>query len=257
MSFDMGNVVGTTTTTSTFDTGSVVGTTTTASVVDTGSVVSTTTTESVVDTGSVAGTTITVSAVDTSSSFSDTSSTSTSEDTSSQQDTQQDTQSADTSTTETIVASADSSSDTSSISTSSSVIDSMDIEVSVIIVDAQVQDMQNEIETAIGGEMTTSEADIVADQIIAQNIESQQEALEEEQQETGEYADSTTLIAYMGYVPGFDAYKQVSLPIAASWYESRDIYTYVTIKDNTTAFFGLYGESMLGMTKLINLQPNL
>jgi hypothetical protein len=105
--------------------------------------------------------------------------------------------------------------------------------------------------------MTTSEADTIADQIIAQNIESQQEALEEEQQETGEYADSTTLIAYMGYVPGFDAYKQVSLPIAASWYESRDIYTYVTIKDNTTAFFGLYGESMQGMTKLINLQPNL
>lgn len=227
MSFDTGNMTGNTTSTSTFDTGSVVGTTTTASVVDT------------------------------SSSFSDTSSTSTSEDTSSQQDTQQDTQSADTSTTETIVASADSSSDTSSISTSSSVIDSMDVEVSVIIVDAQVQDMQNEIETAIGGEMTTSEADIVADQIIAQNIESQQEALEEEQQETGEYADSTTLIAYMGYVPGFDAYKQVSLPIAASWYESRDIYTYVTIKDNTTAFFGLYGESMQGMTKLINLQPNL
>ena len=118
--------------------------------------------------------------------------------------------------------------------------------------------MQNEIETAVGGEdMTASEADTVADQIIAQNIESQQEALEEEQQETGEYADSTTLIAYMGYVPGFDAYKQVSLPVAASWYESRDIYTYVSIQDNNTAFFGLYGESMQGMTKLINLQPNL
>ena len=105
--------------------------------------------------------------------------------------------------------------------------------------------------------MTASEADTIADQIIAQNIESQQEALEEEQQETGEYADSTTLIAYMGYVPGFDAYKQVSLPQATLWYEPRDIYTYVSIKDNTTAFFGLYAESMQGMTKLINLQPKL
>jgi hypothetical protein len=224
---------------------------------DTGSTVGTTTT-SAVDTGSVVGTTTTASVVNTSSSFSDSSSTSTSEDTSSQQDTQQDTQSIDTSTTEVVVASTDSSSDTSSTSTSSSVVESMDVEAPIIVVDAQVQDMQNEIETTIsGGDMTASEADTVADQIIAQNIESQQEALEEEQQETGEYADSTTLIAYMGYVPGFDAYKQVSLPVAASWYESRDIYTYVSIQDNNTAFFGLYGESMQGMTKLINLQPNL
>ena len=219
---------------------------------DTGSMASTTT-ASVVDTGSVVSNT----SINTSSSFSDSSSTSTSEDASSQQDTQQDTQSAESSTTETVVASTDSSSGTSSMSTSSVTMDSMDTGTPVIVVDVQVQDMQNEINTAIGGEMTASEADTVADQIIAQNIESQQEALEEEQQETGEYADSTTLIAYMGYVPGFDAYKQVSLPVATSWYESKDIYTYVSIQDNNTAFFGLYGESMQGMTKLINLQPNL
>ena len=208
------------------------------------------------DTGSMASTTTTASVVNTSSSFSDSSSTSTDGDTGGQQETQQDTQVA--STTETVAASSDTSTDTSSTSTSSSMMDSMDTGTLVIVADAQVQDMQNEIETAVGGEdMTASEADTVADQIIAQNIESQQEALEEEQQETGEYADSTTLIAYMGYVPGFDAYKQVALPTAASWYESKDIYTYVSIEDNNTAFFGLYGESMQGMTKLINLQPNL
>ena len=204
------------------------------------------------DSGSVVGTTSTASVVGSSSTFSESSSESTS---SVSTDTQQDSQTADT--TETVVASSDSGSDTSSISTGSVTMDSMDTGAPVIVADVQVQDMQNEIDTAIGGEMTASEADTVADQIIAQNIESQQEALEEEQQETGEYADSTTLIAYMGYVPGFDAYKQVALPTAASWYESKDIYTYVSINDNNTAFFGLYGESMQGMTKLINLQPNL
>ena len=35
----------------------------------------------------------------------------------------------------------------------------------------------------------------------------------------------------MGFVPGFDSYKQVTLPEAAVWYESREIYANVKIND--------------------------
>ncbi len=77
----------------------------------------------------------------------------------------------------------------------------------VMMADVQVQDMQGEIDTAVSGVMTASEADQVADQIIANNIKEQQDEAEEQQEETGQYADSTTLVAYLGYVAGFDSYK--------------------------------------------------
>jgi hypothetical protein len=123
--------------------------------------------------------------------------------------------------------------------------------------DAQVQDMQGQIDTAVSGGMTASEADQIADQIVAQNIQNQQEELEQEQQETGEYGDSSQLVAYMGYVPGFSAYRQVTLADASEWYEPKAIYGNVTLPDNTSAFVGLYGESLTGMKNLMDMQPNL
>ena len=124
-------------------------------------------------------------------------------------------------------------------------------------VETQVQSMQGEIETAIAENMDASEADQIADQIIAQNIENQQQELEEKQSETGEYADSSTLIAYMGFVPGFSAYSQTEVPQPSIWYEPELIYTNVNIPDNNSAFSGLYGESLTGMNDLMNMQPNL
>ena len=117
--------------------------------------------------------------------------------------------------------------------------------------------MQGEIDTAISGVMPASEADQVADKIIAQNIKEQQEEQEAEQQQTGQYADSTTLIAYMGYVPGFNAYSQVQLPQADSWYEPKTIYGNVSISDNVQAFYGMYADNLNGMNSLINMQPKL
>lgn len=119
-----------------------------------------------------------------------------------------------------------------------------------------VGSMDTEIETAMG-EVSTSEADQVADQIVAQNIQDQQEQLEEEQQETGEYADEAQLIAYMGYVQGFDDYRQVALADASTWYEPEAIYANVSMSDNNAAFIGLYGDSLTGMRDLMSGQPNL
>ena len=127
----------------------------------------------------------------------------------------------------------------------------------VAMADVQVQDMQGEIDTAISGVMTVSEADQIADQIVAQNIEQQQEQAETEQQETGQYSDESTLVAYLGYVVGFDSYINLDIPKQNTWYEPRAIYTGATIDDNTQAFYGLASVSIDKLTELQNMQPNL
>jgi len=105
--------------------------------------------------------------------------------------------------------------------------------------------------------MTASEADQIAEQIVAQNIEAQQEQAETEQQETGEYGDQSTLVAYLGYVVGFDAYKEVQIPTQDTWYEPRAIYTNSVMSDNTQAFYQLARTNLNSLGDMINLQPEL
>jgi len=127
----------------------------------------------------------------------------------------------------------------------------------VAMADVQVQDMQGEIDTAVSGVMTASEADQIAEQIVAQNIEAQQQQAETEQQETGEYGDQSTLVAYLGYVVGFDAYKEVQIPTQDTWYEPKAIYTNSVMFDNTQAFYQLAGTNLNRLGDMINLQPEL
>ena len=127
----------------------------------------------------------------------------------------------------------------------------------VVMADVQVTNMQGEIDTAIGGVMTASEADQIADQIIAANIKEQQEEGQTTQEETGKYGDESTLVAFLGYVPGFDAYREAQIPQQETWYESRVIYGDAYISDNIEAFYGLARTSINTMQSLINQQPNL
>ena len=133
----------------------------------------------------------------------------------------------------------------------------LDASSQVVMADVQVTDMQGEIDTAIGGVMTASEADQIADQIIAANIKEQQEEGQATQEETGQYGDESTLVAFLGYVPGFDAYREATIPQAETWYESRAIYADASISDNIDAFYGLARTSLNTMQSLINQQPNL
>ena len=105
--------------------------------------------------------------------------------------------------------------------------------------------------------MTQSEADQIADQIIANNIKEQQEELQEESQETGEYADQSTLVAYLGYVPAFEVYKGYEMPKQDNWYTPRDIYSDAVINDNNEAFYGLSSASLNTLSEMIELQPSL
>ena len=126
----------------------------------------------------------------------------------------------------------------------------------VAMAEVQVQDMQGQINTAVSGVMTASEADQIADQIISNNIKEQQE-IQEQSQETGQYADQSTLVAYLGYVPAFEVYKTYEMPKQETWYEPKEIYSNVVMSDNINAFYGLASTSLNTLSEMIELQPSL
>ena len=153
-----------------------------------------------------------------------------------------------TSTDTTTVASTDTTSTTNEV---------MNTGLSQVVVSVQTQSVETQIETAVADVSGTTDTDQLVAQIVAQNVQIQQEEMEEQQTQTGEYADSSTLIAYMAYVPGFSVYRQTTIPDQTMWYQPKAIYGNVSISDNNSAFFGLYSKSLKGINELKQLQPNL
>ena len=118
--------------------------------------------------------------------------------------------------------------------------------------------VNNTEKVAVDGvqQVEKSEADTIADNIIAQNLEDQAEQVIEERATTDEYGDEQKIIAYINYLPGFDMYTKTVMLDKVSWYESKVIYP-VSLVDNTAAFINLSGNSFNKLNKMINLQPNL
>ena len=106
-------------------------------------------------------------------------------------------------------------------------------------------------------EVDKSEADTIADNIIAQNLEEQAEQVIEERATTDEYGDEQKIIAYINFVPGFDAYTNTVLPMKPDWYATKLIYTDKLIADNVLAFKKLSGINYQKLDKIIKSQPNL
>jgi hypothetical protein len=127
----------------------------------------------------------------------------------------------------------------------------------VVMADVQVQDMQGQIDTAVGGVMTQSEADQIADKIIAQNIQDQQEEMQQEQQSTGEYSDESSLVALIGYVPQFSAYTSYEIPDQNVWYSSQDIYGNITMNDNIEAFYDYARTNINNLESMTKGQPQI
>ena len=144
-----------------------------------------------------------------------------------------------------------------SVTVSITPMNTLDGSTEVVMADVQVQNVQGEIDTAIGGVMTQSEADQIADKIIAQNIEAQQEEMEAEQQATGEYSDESSLVALIGYVPQFNSYTQYTIPDSPSWYTSQDIYTSATINDNINAFYNYASTNINNLENMTKGQPQI
>jgi|LWDU01.1.fsa_nt_gi hypothetical protein len=169
--------------------------------------------------------------------------------------------SSDTSTGETVAStSTDTSSSTSSTSSTEVTVTPMPSMVGqsqVAMVDVQVQGVTSEIDIATTGVMTASEADQIADKIIADNIEEQQQQVAASAEETGEYGDQTALVAYIGFNPNFSGYYSQVLPQKTDWYEPRAIYANVSISDNVSAFYDMAGTSLRTLRGMINSQPDL
>jgi hypothetical protein len=119
------------------------------------------------------------------------------------------------------------------------------------------QTIQNEIDVSVSTGNTASEADIVADKILAQNIQAAQEDVQTQQEETGEYGAEDTIIAYMGFVPDFNSYRLVTLPQKELWYEPKSIYANNVLADNITGFYQMGGQSLNTLSQMKELQPNL
>jgi len=145
----------------------------------------------------------------------------------------------------------------SSVDTSTTTMETSEVSTQVAVVEVQVQDMQGQIDNAVVDAGTASEADQIADQIVAQNIQSQQQEAETYQQETGQYGDQSTLVAYLGYNAGFTDYYGRNIPRKDDWYEPRVIYADAYIGDNISAFYQLAGDSLNKLQKLKDLQPTL
>ena len=103
---------------------------------------------------------------------------------------------------------------------------------------------------------TSSEADTVTENVVAQNLKDQQEELKE-QQESGEYGEEAGLVAVMGFNPDFVGYYDRILPDNNSWYESKSIYTSVQLNDNIQGFYAMAGQNFTVISQLINSQPRL
>jgi len=150
--------------------------------------------------------------------------------------------------------------DMSSMSVSgSSTSDSMsstDVTTSVVVVSVNNNTVQDQIDTSISSMDTSSDTDTTVEDLIAQNLQTAQEEVEAQQEETGEYGSEDTIIAYMGFVPGFNTYEKVLMVDQDQWYTSRTIYT-ETMPDNINAFYGLAGSNISKMNDIIKLQPPL
>tara|TARA_R110000824_G_scaffold23609_1_gene84367 strand:- start:167 stop:2737 length:2571 start_codon:yes stop_codon:yes gene_type:complete len=145
---------------------------------------------------------------------------------------------------------------TTSIGDTTSVGDTTNVSVSVVSVDTVSSTTQSQIDTSINAMDTSSDTEAVVENLIAQNLQTAQEEVEAQQEETGEYGSENTIIAYMGFVPGFNNYTQISLVDQDQWYASKEIYT-TTMPDNLNAFYGLASSNISKMNDIIELQPKL
>jgi len=144
-----------------------------------------------------------------------------------------------------------------STSMSSEVVEVETVSTSLSVDTTTTQTIQNQIDVSVSTETTASDSDLIADKIIAQNMQDAQDDVTTKQEETGEYGAEDTIIAYMGFVPDFNSYRNVTLPQKETWYDPRSIYANNMLADNLEGFYQMAGQSINMLTEMKRLQPNL
>ena len=110
----------------------------------------------------------------------------------------------------------------------------MDNTPSMAMAEVQVTSMENQIQSVTSTMVTSSEAEQIAEEIVANNIRAQQEQSQAQQEESGQYDSQgqSNLIAYMNYVPNFSDYTSANITDQTNWYTPTVIYASVTLEDN-------------------------
>ena len=142
-----------------------------------------------------------------------------------------------------------------SIETSESSV--VETNISVNISSVNNEQVETNIDTTIASNDTKSEADQIADEILAKNIANAQEENIEEQKSTGQYGQEDTIISYINYNPAFNNYKNVVIPKKDNWYKVKSIYIGNKLKDNNIGFNTLTVQNINMLIELKELQPNL
>ena len=145
----------------------------------------------------------------------------------------------------------------SDTSASSDSVETESVGVEVVVADIGSETTQDQMDTSIASASSDSDTDTTVANIIANNLQTAQDDVQEQQEETGKYGSENAIIAVMGFLPGFNNYRMVSIPEKEFWYEPKSIYTNNTIADNNLAFYGLAGQSIRTLTALKELQPAL
>ena len=133
---------------------------------------------------------------------------------------------------------------------------SMDNTPSVAMAEVQVTTMENQIQSVTSSVMTSSEADQIAEDIVSQNIQAQQEENQRSQSESGEYniQGQANLLAYMGYSPGFNDYQNMNIPDGANWYEPKTIYANINLDDNINNYNNLVNTNLDQQSNIVATQ---
>jgi len=144
---------------------------------------------------------------------------------------------------------------TGSIETSESSV--VETNISVNISSVNNEQVETNIDTTIASNDTKSEADQIADEILAKNIANAQEESIEEQKNTGQYGQEDTIISYINYNPAFNNYRNVVIPKKNNWYKVKSIYIGNKLEDNNISFNTLAVQNINMLIELKELQPNL
>jgi hypothetical protein len=145
----------------------------------------------------------------------------------------------------------------SDTSASSDSVETESVGVEVVVADIGSETTQDQMDTSIASASSDADTDTTVANIIANNLQTAQDDVQEQQEETGKYGSENAIIAVMGFLPGFNDYRLASIPEKEFWYEPKSIYTNNTIADNNLAFYGLAGQSIRTLTALKELQPAL
>lgn len=132
----------------------------------------------------------------------------------------------------------------------------MDNTPSVMMAEVQVTSMENQIESVTSTMVTSSEAEQIAEEIVANNIRAQQESSQTQQEESGQYDSQgqSNLIAYMNYVPNFSDYTTANITDQTNWYAPTAIYASATLGDNA-GYGNMVSDSMDTLYSIMGQQP--